>query len=375
MAATGDGQPLLAAPGQQTLDPPQTETDLPGLTVAQSVRPHMKLGISYHAAVKFIAKEIKPPVDCCCCCCLYWRALATFRQNKSDESWVKEEYPHRITCYDIIFAVRKWLKDRGAEDRSVCEELLRMNWPGVGEAEVFISHTQSEDPTNTMETMRMVNEKKILGTRFCCRLCGPVCVGGCGCGRDVYQWVDIFSLRQCKSDFSTGEVAALIKTIKHTVCVLDMPLTYAESMTYQKRLFCIFEAYSTMEEKDATLTVLFNKGSCYQNFQVSCLGCSVGPCCRKAFVQISASEATCRSAGDQQMIKDFIERRVGYQKLDQELERKLMGEIRKDCCCTILQCFEQSFYDILTQTIWNGCQVCCGSCVHACYSMCGCEDS
>ena len=95
--------------------------------------PHLLLAPDYATALKFIQTELGGP----------WNKVdrkkdrktalsaADVRAIRSDypESlfWIAEQYGDRVTGYDLAEAIKVWLRNNNAEDKSVCE-VLKVPW-------------------------------------------------------------------------------------------------------------------------------------------------------------------------------------------------------------------------------------------------------
>ena len=93
--------------------------------------PHLLLAPDYATALKFIQTELGGP----------WKNVdentntiftaADVRTIRSDypESlfWIAEQYGDRVTGYDLAEAIKVWLRNNNAEDKSVCE-VLKVPW-------------------------------------------------------------------------------------------------------------------------------------------------------------------------------------------------------------------------------------------------------
>ena len=124
----------------------------------REVPPHLLLAPTYKTALKFIQTELGGPWAK-----VHWKTRLSaddVRAIRSDypESlwWIAKTYGDRVTGYDLAEAIKVWLKNNNAEDKSVCEVLKERGWEGVGEAEVFLSHVQAESPEDTLRAMSMI---------------------------------------------------------------------------------------------------------------------------------------------------------------------------------------------------------------------------
>ena len=155
------------------------------------------------------------------------------------------------TGYDVVEATKKYLRDSGHGDESLCEVLQMENNPNVGRADVFLSHVQSAHVGEMLGTMKAANDafKE--------------------CGGNTKYWIDFFTLRQCEeSAFKPEEMVRVISDIGVTVVELDGAFVgdvdlgdgkgvavTAKPCTYLSRTFCIFEVYATIKEHGSVLCV------------------------------------------------------------------------------------------------------------------------
>ena len=52
-------------------------------------------------------------------------------------------------------------------------------------------------------------------------LCKHYKPGMAGTGGEAYFWLDYFSLRQCRNDFQTAKIVALVREIGHMVAAVN----------------------------------------------------------------------------------------------------------------------------------------------------------
>merc|ERR1712217_919212 len=139
----------------------------------------------------------------------------------------------------------------------------------VGIANVFISHAQGEP----MEDVKKVMKKYK--------------------GHEIYQWVDIFSLRQCaKNEFNPPEIVRLIHDIGNIVIAID------RDTMYFKRTFCIFEAYAAI--------------STNSKVKVEMVWAKASTCASSIIGHIDSEHAQSRSLKDQERIHEFIAFGAGH---------------------------------------------------------------
>jgi len=328
--------------------------------------PHLLLAPDYATALKFIQTELGGPWE-------KVRAIhggaptnplsaANVRLIRSDypESlwWIKKQYGERLTGYDLAEAIKVWLKNNNAEDKSVCEVLKERGWKGIGEAEVFLSHVQAEFPGDTLDAMRRIDKRE-----------GPARKGTKHQNSKI--WVDYFCLRQLKNDFKTQQVEQLIRKTGAVYVYMDGEETGG---SYPTRSFCVFELAAAVENvrsTGGTATLMIrapNSGPlaapecpctcCTYTCPCTCCICT---CCGTCIwhpmpdYTIDAANATARRADDKAKVDKYIEEGPGFARVNQMMERELrrtavkrswqkpawyfccpclfMGQCFDDCCC------------------------------------------
>merc|ERR1712232_1405441 len=143
--------------------------------------------------------------------------------------------------------------------------------PGVGAAQVFISHVQVEPIHDTLR-----------------HLDGSV---------GTLWWLDYVILRQCQAgQFSPNEIAAVVHSIANTIAAID------DDSVYFGRLFCIFELAAT---PTGALTM---RMSDQQLINMSTMSGSQN-------LLISSSTAKCRHDEDTQQITSTINELGGHVRL------------------------------------------------------------
>ena len=275
--------------------------------------PHLLLAPEYYTALKFIQTELGGP----------WKKVdrytaisaADVRAIRSDypESlfWIAEQYGDRCTGYDLAEAIKVWLKNNNAEDKSVCEVLKERGWEGIGEAEVFLSHVQAEFPGDTLDAMRNIHDRL-----------GPARKGTTHRGSKV--WVDYFCLRQLKNDFQTQQVEQLIRKTGAVYVSIDGELT---GNSYPTRSFCVFELASAVEN-GATLMIKTPVSGPLRAPLCPCTCCTYS-CCGCCIwhplpdYTIDAANATARRADDKAKVDKYIEEGPGFARVNQMMEREL----------------------------------------------------
>ena len=314
--------------------------------------PHLLLAPDYATALKFIQTELGGPWE-------KVRAIhggaptnplsaANVRLIRSDypESlwWIKKQYGERLTGYDLAEAIKVWLKNNNAEDKSVCEVLKERGWKGIGEAEVFLSHVQAEFPGDTLDAMRRIDKRE-----------GPARKGTKHQNSKI--WVDYFCLRQLKNDFKTQQVEQLIRKTGAVYVYMDGAET---GSSYPTRTFCVFELASAVEN-GATLMIQTPLSGPLAPPRCPCTCCTYSCCCGDWSCHpmpdytIDAANATARRADDKAKVDKYIEEGPGFARVNQMMERELrrtavkrswqkpawyfccpclfMGQCFDDCCC------------------------------------------
>jgi hypothetical protein len=271
------------------------------------------------------------------------------------DKWFAKVYPNQLTGYDVCACIKLWLKEQKIEEKSVCEVLkagieitkealtdfyvkhdpsqahesnidkllventghhcllcadLRRKYndeparkeyayvrpgmaePAVGEANVFLSHTQAEHPGTT-----------------CVALGYALLADGRAVVRqhiDTYVWLDYTSLRQDVKDFEINQVLSIVKEIGCTLAVLPK-----EPQVYLTRLFCIFELYATILN-DSKLYLL-PTNSCF----------ALPPqCCSSTHNVVDSLKATSRDPDATKRITAFIDK-VGRATFDQSIAAQI----------------------------------------------------
>jgi len=247
-------------------------------------------------------------------------------------SWIAEQYGDRCTGYDLAEAIKVWLKDNNAEDKSVCEVLKERGWEGIGEAEVFLSHVQAESPSETLNAMRIIDGRL-----------GPARRGV----KHPYSkvWVDYFCLRQLKNDFQTQQVEQLIRKTGAVYVWMDGEAT---GSSYPTRTFCVFELASAVENGATLMIKTPNSGPLAPPaYDVCC--CCTCDCLRHPMpdYSIDAANATARRADDKAKVDKYIEEGPGFARVNLMMERELRrNAVKKSwvmpvvcCCCPCWSCY------------------------------------
>lgn len=145
--------------------------------------------------------------------------------------WVSQKYGARLTGYDFCTAIRSWLTKEGKNEYSVVETLCDWDDSGIGKADIFISHVQSESLESTFAGMMGAVITNRYG-RAKQEVHGP----------NTTFWVDYFVLRQLKSDFDAIKIAEVINAIRCTRIIVDPELCYFT------RSFCMFELGASFQD-------------------------------------------------------------------------------------------------------------------------------
>jgi len=289
--------------------------------------PHLLLAPDYKTALKFIRTELGGP----------WKRVgytdlsaADVRAIRSDypESlwWIKKQYGDRVTGYDLAEAIKVWLKNNNAEDKSVCEVLKERGWQGIGEAEVFLSHVQAETPLETLRAMKNIDGvRDDIGRRpwehGAQAAPSYTNVDGVFTVHTEKIWVDYFCLRQLKNDFKTQQVEQLIRKTGRVFVFIDGEET---GSSYPTRSFCVFELASAVENGAALMIQTPSSGPLAPPTYNPC-GCCCCECCFDPMPDytIDAANATARRADDKAKVDKYIEEGPGFARVNQMMEREL----------------------------------------------------
>ena len=282
-----------------------------GKTKAHSkveVPPHLRLGLNRAAYDKFVKEELSKvrfyEED--------YRLKAFRSQYPQSLFWIAEQYGDRCTGYDLAEATKMWLRMNNAEDKSVCEVLKERGWKGIGPPEVFLSHVQAEEPSETLHAMWRIDG------RF-----GAARRGTKHKGSKV--WVDYFCLRQLQNDFQTRQVEQLIRKTGAVYVHMDGAET---GSSYPTRTWCVFES-ATAIENGATLMIKTPDSGPLAAPNCPCTCCTCTCCdgfCRwkpMPDYTIDAANATARRADDKAKVDKYIEEGPGFARVNQMMEREL----------------------------------------------------
>jgi len=216
---------------------------------------HLQFGITGEEAAAFMARIGFPE---------------TYKRDEQKLGWVTAQCGTSLTGYDVCAAIRLWLETNEYSKYSVVQILMAEGSSGVGLANVFLSHVQSESLANTL--------KALLG-----------CEGTTQCvdGKDILFWIDYFVLKQCQRDFDPKKIAIVIDNIGSTWVNLDFGLSYF------KRSFCLFETAASMQGWTAPNTTVIGFSP---EFKPIPLGGRVDSLCTS--YQITADPATLQRLND-----------------------------------------------------------------------------
>lgn len=152
-----------------------------------------------------------------------------YERDEAELSWVTELHGHPVTGYDLVYAIRLLFRRKGYERFSVVEVLLAAGWSGVRRANRYLIHPHAEPIEQTMQDMATA-----CGEGHCC---GPA---------DLCFFVDYLCLRQCDNQLPLGELREAIQQVGHSVMRLN-PLPGRNTPETSRRLWCMFETYTTVE--------------------------------------------------------------------------------------------------------------------------------
>jgi hypothetical protein len=218
-----------------------------------------------------------------------WTYSKTYKRD-ADMSWldrevgpIKDEGLHgriNVTCYDVCQYIRNWLKRNGFQGRSLCEVVLTEKEfadlrPYVGKATVFWSHMQREPLLGQHSTLRSMAQ--FFRSE----------------DMDPFVWIDYASLRQLEvNDFVPLGIVELVRDIGRLVACIDSELAYT------KRSFCILEIFAGVV--GAT--------------KLNCI--TYAPAEKLLNLKVATHEAKTGNHDEQNNITSFIQRTIGFEKLD-----------------------------------------------------------
>ena len=333
--------------GQGSIDTP-TRVDAPreqhikqhmardtGMAEDSRVREHLKLGITFEMCKKVLLEIgvlLGEYLGVGRKSSLRWcdgkrYELTQLRSSYLDQDrWIAKAYPKRLTGYDVAAATRAYNSKQVEQMRSWCERKLSLNevervrhkkvWHetrSVGPADVFISHTQADHPSTVMAAMEAANANDgylSTGDGFLKDRAG-LKLRGVKRGTPLHFWVDLFSLRQSTTDFDLDEVLHLIKDVGLTLAIISKAED-AKDM-YFARSFCLVEAYGTLVSK-AEFVVLVLKSEGDRDQVVAEGSDELG-----YDLAVNSRAAHCRDAKAGELIKQFIEHRIGFEMFDRLL--------------------------------------------------------
>ena len=167
----------------------------------------------------------------------------SYRRSQED-AWIGEQFGTSLVSYDAANAIRKWLRDHGKQDFSVCEVLQEEAWKdykgfaGVGSADVFVSRPQSSTLESTLVHLKNFDDHMPYIHRDRLPRLNTCDAGAMHC---VFFWLDIFSLRLCCDDCHLELLPPLVRDIGITHLHLDGA---SRCLT---RAFCLLEAAETID--------------------------------------------------------------------------------------------------------------------------------
>jgi len=248
------------------------------------------------------------------------KAFASYVRDEQKNPWITEAYgavktAEDLNGYDLNECIRKWLKESGNEKFSIVEVLEQEGNAGVGKADVFLSHVQSEKVKDTMVHISTMDDAmtKRQKTKVKSMWIGTKASDGFSATAAVV-WIDYFCLRQCQKDFVPEQIVELVNQVGMTYVAFDQD--------YLNRSFCVLESYATIK----------NRGF------VACKPSTnndIGEVrARKIKLSVNTAEATTRSQEQKQLIDKYISSTIGHSKLDRVLARKMKNAVaqytRKD---------------------------------------------
>ena len=202
------------------------------------------------------------------------------------------------TCYDVVQAVKDYLKRTGNEDKSICEVLQARGSPHVGPADVFVSHVQG---THVASMLGTIKDAPVLF--------GDVCHTG------TKYWIDITSLRQCQQNaFVPEEIVGVIKGIK--ACLVEIDLL----SSYLSRIFCIFEVFGAVLNKVPLLCApkaVMEEVRDSQRWDALLV-------LSRGVSKLDCATAKSRSEKDTRAISKYIERTVGFKFLNDAVKSGIL---------------------------------------------------
>lgn len=229
-------------------------------------------------------------------------------------------------AYDLNDKVREFLEKNNWEHLSMLEVVLTVPEyehlrKFVGVAEVFYSHVQSR-PVFDFDCgmMGMLQKTFRCGTlpRELDRMKEPYAHA-----QTPFVWLDTFSLKQCKNDFSVDAVLQLIEEIPYFVVELfleydgpDRSKGASKSLEYATRSFCILEVYGAI----LAMKRLYSTSNAGHQEEMS-FALQKFP--------VDTASASARRPEDKEKVDKFIVDYVGFNIMDRQFTRA-MHEFRSD---------------------------------------------
>ena len=254
------------------------------LTSKAAEESHLRLGMTIEAMEEFTTHTLAFP--------------ESYRRDEAELGFVteafgpvnydtKDEEKRNLTGYDLIAAIRAWLKAGNNEHLSVCEVLAAEGHPGVGTARIFYSHMQSLCAVKCEGTFYNI----VVGVECFEHALPPK--------HELFVWMDCFVLRQCHNDFNLKAIRTVIRDIGCTMVEIDTALAYL------KRSFCIFEVFATIESGAKLLVAANEKLSGEAKMEAAL---SRQP--------VQSAAACSLYADDKRKIDEFISSTLGFDALD-----------------------------------------------------------
>ena len=248
---------------------------------------HLRLGMTIEAMEEFTKHTLAFP--------------QSYHRDEAELGFVTEAFgpvnydaeddeKRNLTGYDLIAAIRAWLKAGKNEHLSVCEVLAAEGHPGVGPACIFYSHMQSVCPVKCEGTFYNM----VLGVE-CFEHALPS-------AHKRFMWMDYFVLRQCHDDFNLEAIRRVICDIGCTMVEIDPALAYL------KRTFCIFEVFATIKGGAKLLVAVSEKLSGEAKMEAAL---SLQP--------VQSAHACSLYANDKRKIDEFIRSTLGFEALDKQI--------------------------------------------------------
>jgi len=247
--------------------------------------------------------------------------LPGYRRSRA---WI--ENGHDIVGYDLQHAIQDALKMHGLEDFSIAEVMLALGHPGVGHATVFLSHTQAETVTATLTACRNFVEQDSfnVANKLCPRRCSP---------QQTWEqcfWLDYFSLRQLRQDFTFDRVKDTINNVGMTAVVVE---TAFSTPLAAQRSFCCFEIYATLSHPRKKLQAAMVEEP---PLSLWCRCRSLRP------PEFRLQDAKCRDPAHQQHIYEQLCEDPGIDMANSDCASALKSSIQQHLCIRLFN--ENLFY-------------------------------